>query len=234
MHANPYEELLNRAALERRIEPEFWDIWKRHHVTSSHTKRAVLKGFGVNTETPEGLESALENALRREWLRPLPPTVVTEAGGLVPVRVPRPQASSTVSLELRLEDGGALAMKRSLADAPSTGEAKIDGRAYVEKSVALPADLPLGYHELRLRIGDSLEGFTRLIIAPERAYRPEFLEGDGKAAGIAIALYGVRSARNWGCGDLRDLYPIVDWVASDLRASFIALNPLHAIQNRRP
>ena len=44
----------------------------------------------------------------------------------------------------------------------------------------------------------------------------------------------MRSGRNWGCGDFRDLLDVVDWVAEDIGASFVALNPLHAIHNRRP
>jgi 4-alpha-glucanotransferase len=49
-----------------------------------------------------------------------------------------------------------------------------------------------------------------------------------------VALFGVRSERNWGCGDFRDLLDVVDWVATGLEASFVGLNPLHAIHNRRP
>ena len=52
--------------------------------------------------------------------------------------------------------------------------------------------------------------------------------------GIAVSLYGVRSERNWGCGDFTDLRAVIDWAADDLQASFVALNPLHAIHNRRP
>src|SRR6185369_9735931 len=45
---------------------------------------------------------------------------------------------------------------------------------------------------------------------------------------------GVRSEHNWGCGDFRDLKRVIEWVAEELGASFVALNPLHAIHNRRP
>ncbi len=83
------------------------------------------------------------------------------------------------------------------------------------------------------RRGRSLPS-TRLIVAPDRAWLPQVLADGGRAAGVAISLYGLRSRRNWGCGDFTDLERIVDWVAEDLGAAFIALNPLHAIHNRQP
>ncbi len=55
-----------------------------------------------------------------------------------------------------------------------------------------------------------------------------------RTAGIAVSLYGLRSQRNWGCGDTTDLKALTDWVAERTGASFIALNPLHAIANREP
>ena len=71
-------------------------------------------------------------------------------------------------------------------------------------------------------------------MTPDRAWTDPHLGRGGRAAGVAVSLYGVRSARNWGCGDFGDLLEVVDWVAEDLGASFVALNPLHAIHNRRP
>ena len=85
--------------------------------------------------------------------------------------------------------------------------------------------LPLGYHEARA--GDSV---MRLIVTPDRAHSPE----PGKHAGLGITLYGLRSDRNWGVGDFRDLRDLIDWAVPTLRVDFIALNPLHAIHNRRP
>ncbi len=99
---------------------------------------------------------------------------------------------------------------------------------------SLPTDLPLGYHDVHVRLGRPACKIPGLIVTPARAYAHPALADGGKAAGIALALYGVRSARNWGAGDLRDLHGIIDWIADDAKASFIALNPLHAIYNRRP
>jgi 4-alpha-glucanotransferase len=74
---------------------------------------------------------------------------------------------------------------------------------------------------------------SRLIVCPSRAFEPEWLQ-TRRAAGIAISLYGLRSQRNWGCGDTTDLKALTDWVAERTGTSFIALNPLHAIGNRQP
>src|SRR6202000_1873796 len=70
----------------------------------------------------------------------------------------------------------------------------------------------------------------RLIVAPDCAHLPEA----GKHAGLGITLYGLRSRRNWGCGDFRDLADLIDWAVITLHVDFIALNPLHAIHNRIP
>lgn len=96
----------------------------------------------------------------------------------------------------------------------------------IENGVASPAlKLPLGYHEAR-----SANCAMRLIVTPDRACLP----APGKHAGLGVMLYGLRSRRNWGCGDFRDLEDLVNWASTVLRVDFIALNPLHAIHNRRP
>jgi 4-alpha-glucanotransferase len=85
--------------------------------------------------------------------------------------------------------------------------------------------LPLGYHH-----ANSGDFTARLIVTPDKAFALE----PGKYAGLGIMLYGLRSHRNWGCGDFRDLRDLIDWAVPSLHVDFIALNPLHTIHNRRP
>lgn len=90
----------------------------------------------------------------------------------------------------------------------------------------LDETIPLGYHDLHLA-GTT----TRLIVCPDRMWQPPEKR---RCAGIAISLYGLRSSRNWGAGDLRDLQDFINWSLDAIGAQFIALNPLHAIHNRSP
>src|ERR1051326_8078101 len=90
MASEKYEQLLDRAARLWGIDPEFWDIWGRKHVTSGETKRALLRGLGVEADTAEGLEKALARHFRKQWTHLLPPCLVAlESEPLeVPVSVP--------------------------------------------------------------------------------------------------------------------------------------------------
>ncbi|MGH9659074.1 MAG: 4-alpha-glucanotransferase, partial [Bryobacteraceae bacterium] len=93
-----------------------------------------------------------------------------------------------------------------------------------------PENLAPGYYDVTVEVEGRDPASMRLIVAPDRAWLPDGL----RAAGVAINLYGLRSRRNWGCGDFRDLRAVIDWAAREARVSFIGLNPLHAIHNRAP
>ncbi len=65
---------------------------------------------------------------------------------------------------------------------------------------------------------------TRLIVTPQRAYG---IGADERLWGVTAPLYGVRSATNWGLGDLADLGRLAD-TCGKLGASFLGINPIHA------
>ncbi len=92
------------------------------------------------------------------------------------------------------------------------------------RSVAgeLPADLPLGWHTLRLD-----DRAVTLVVVPEK------LPAAPDAWGWMLQLYALRSAGSWGMGDLGDLREFAGWAAAD-GAGLVLLNPLHAITPTLP
>jgi 4-alpha-glucanotransferase len=232
----PDQHELDEAAKTWGIELDYWDIWHRQHHASPEVERAILASLGVDTSTRESLSRALEERAGREWDATLPPTVVLTAGRnphQILVNVPASNTNARARIEIRFENGSSSSLPVALGDLPSVQETRIRSRAFVRKRVRLPDELPLGYHDLSIAIGGQPAVSARLIVCPKCAYQPVWLQS-GRAAGVAISLYGLRSQRNWGCGDTTDLEAVSEWVANRLGASFIALNPLHAISNRQP
>ena len=85
---------------------------------------------------------------------------------------------------------------------------------------AVPADFPLGYHQL---LGD--DGITRrLIVSPGRCWLPDRWRGWG----LAVQLYAARSRASWGIGDLADLRVLREWIQR-AGAGMCMVNPLHAV-----
>jgi 4-alpha-glucanotransferase len=236
-----YAEALDRAAELWGIEPEYGDTWGKLHHTPPDVKQELLSALGVPVGSVEELDRAVEERLHREWDRLLPPVVVVgqsmrEAG--VPVHLPEHLAGGRAAVEFRWESGEADVRHVLIESLPETGSADLRGARYVRRQVPIPSGAPLGYHELSVTIaegdGSPRCATTRLILCPDRAYIPPAIRDSGRAAGVAIALYGLRSKRNWGCGDFTDLEALIDWAVEELGVSFIGLNPLHAIPNRQP
>jgi 4-alpha-glucanotransferase len=223
--------VLGRAAAEYGIEPEYTDIWGRVHSTPDLVARAILKSLGAGETDPE-ISHAIERRHWNRWSRPLDITVVVrEDADSIPLRVPADRAGASVKLEIAWEGGGVEHHWFWLPELPTLETVSAGDREFLAKRFPLPP-LRLGYHRIRVYWMKDPEleifGESKFIVCPKRARGV-----DGRMAGVAVSLYGLRSARNWGCGDFTDLHAAVDAVAS-AGAAFVALNPLHAIPNRQP
>src|SRR6185312_12038889 len=97
-----------------------------------------------------------------------------------------------------------------------------------DHAIDWPKELPFGVYRLRLSDAATAEDVP-LISAPERAFGGEF----DRCWLLAVQLYGVRSARNWGMGDFTDLASLIE-LADHLGADGVGLNPLHALFDDRP
>jgi 4-alpha-glucanotransferase len=98
----------------------------------------------------------------------------------------------------------------------------------VDQAIDWPDGLPLGVYRLQVSDATTAEDVP-LISAPERAFGGEF----DRCWLLAVQLYGVRSARNWGMGDFTDLARLIE-LADHLGADGVGLNPLHALFDDRP
>jgi len=234
MPSETFDQLLDRVAAQCGIDPGYWDIWGRYHANPREAKQAILRAMGMVADDMESLQQSLAERTRREWERMLPPVVVASESqdGTLELSVPAESLGERAQFWICREDGHTTERELALADLPHAASIEMDGRTWVRLQVRIGTDLPLGYHVVTAQVG-ARRASTRYIVTPDRAWTPA-LGRSGRAAGISVSLYGLRSARNWGSGDFTDLREMVDWVAEELGASFVGLNPLHAIHNRRP
>ena len=212
------------------IEPEYEDIWGHQHHTSDAVAYAILASLGI--KHADIMSERLE-----EWSRPLEPSIVVrEEADSISLRLPADRSGESVKLEIRWENGDVEHHPYFLPELTTTGSATLADtqnvtRHFIAKKIPLPR-LRLGYHVLRvysvkqpeLEILDE----AKFIVCPPRTKAIE-----RRIAGLALNVYGLRSQRNWGCGDFTDLRAVIDAFAP-AGAEFIALNPLHAISNREP
>jgi 4-alpha-glucanotransferase len=98
-----------------------------------------------------------------------------------------------------------------------------------DRLIAWPSGLPEGSYRLHLTDASSFSEEAPLIVAPPRAYGGDF----DRCWLLAVQLYGIRSARNWGIGDFTDLEALLE-LAANLGAEGVGLNPLHALFDDRP
>jgi 4-alpha-glucanotransferase len=235
MPSENFEKLLDRAAADSGIEPGYWDIWGRHHDTAASAKQTILGALGVAAGDAAELEQSLAAHERREWERLAPPTIVCgeSQDQQLPLNLAAESLGEGARLVVHREDGQSSEFQLNLWDLPQAAHIAMDGVTRVRKLARLPVKLPLGYHRVTVEAA-GVSASVRFIVTPERAWVSPHLGRGGRAAGIAVSLYGVRSERNWGFGDFTDLLRVVEFAAEQLECGFVALNPLHAIHNRRP
>ena len=224
------------------ITTAYWDAGGTHRVVPSATLEALLVALDVLKAGDTGAE-AIEAARERErlapWRRVLPPVQVlheNEAASTV-LTVADERLDVPCLWSIRTETGEVLEGELTPNSLPpcidALGErAELDGRVLRRLMLPLP-ELPLGYHALTVSgAGDAGEAEEMpLVVAPRTCHganaRGE-ADTDERVWGLALQLYAVRSARNWGIGDFTDLGGACEAVAG-LGGDVIGINPLHAL-----
>ncbi len=235
-----FDAALESAAKLWGIDLHYWDIFGKKHQAKPEVVIAILESLGVEAGSLGTLNAAIEKKQREEWECVLPPVEVVGRHPQNPawLNLPDSLEAESVLVTFQWEDGTVASYPHAASSLEVLGRAQIGKDGYSRRRIPLPNETPLGYHRMRIDAGHpghlAATAETDLIVTPDRAYQPPELSGEGKLAGLGVSLYGLRSHRNWGCGDFTDLGELCRWTANDLHASFVALNPLHIIANRLP
>ncbi len=214
------------------IEPGYWDgLGARRDLTEA-TARALLSALGHDPDAaPASRAQSLANAA---WMAPLPALLQVAPGASfsVDLTLPPAAAGQTVAWQVRLECGVIHAGTSTLPQEPAAESRDIDGfvSTRFRLTVELPSPLAPGYHRLILPDHNAA---AALFAVPAHCHIPGFLADGGRCWGLAVQLYSLRSARNWGIGDFTDLARVAT-IAGHAGAALIGLNPLHARHLARP
>ena len=211
------------------IDSSYTDFWGKRRRVSLATERALLTAMGVAVGSPREVEGSLREAEARPWRRMLAPVRVIAPPAPVEITftLPARLGGATIDWTLAQQGGDVHEGKLNPDDLPVTAAAEVDGESYRRWRMALPSDLPHGYHRLSMamRGGSRARGVLQLILTPVRCHGHK---RNARLWGLTAQLYGVRSQRNWGIGDFTDLAELAEQAAA-LGASAIGVNPLHAL-----
>jgi (1->4)-alpha-D-glucan 1-alpha-D-glucosylmutase len=180
--------------------------------TSDTAKRAVLEGLGLDISSDTAALRTLEELQSRAAL-PLDPVVTAceREPRLVPLRsgpnlrtleicAINEDSSHSISCEVRREQGA---------------------------SVLIVPALERGYYRLSLH-AKATDFAAALIVAPPHCWLLAALESDMRGWGVTTHAYGLRSDHDVGIGDFTLMGKAAE-ACGKLGASFLGLNPLHAL-----
>lgn len=220
---------LTELAAAKGVATDFTDWTGTYRPVSPDTLRAVLTALGVDTSSDDAISRACDDVALAPWRRTLPATTVVRDDQPAELRV-HVRAGEPVRVSVHTEQGTTVALPQIDNFEP---DRDIDGTMIGEASFAIPAGLPLGYHEVRA-VTPRPEGehttTAHLIVTPGRV---RFPLGEQRAWGFATQLYQVRSTASWGIGDLADATDLGVWSAGH-GADYLLLNPLHAAEPNVP
>ncbi len=223
---------LQRLARLHGVQATYHDGCGRRCRASPDAVRAILGALGapLGAGRPADLRAATAARLRALWSRPVEPVVVAWRGRRAGFLLRLSEADSRVPVHcrLRLEDGRTRSWTVASVASATDESVVVDGTRYGVRRVALPAGLPLGYHDLHVEIGRrTWRALT--VAAPLRAW-----DDGAQSWGAFLPLHALHSTGSWGVGDFTDLDSLARWVGSCGGRSIGVLPLLAAFLGERP
>lgn len=236
-------ELIDELASLCGIVLEYWDIFGNRYVASQSTKEAILRSMGFKIESNEDIAEEIKKIHLKDWMSYIEPVKVLSVNNQpfhISVYTPLEEfeeESLNINFAIVDEEGNRDEYRVSRDSLNIYDQKFINGRRYVKTELYDRKKREIGYYKLSVTINSSAYSIavdSKIIITPDTCYIPaELLNGRKRLWGFSLNLYSIRSEYNWGCGDFKDLGKIIEWL-SCLGGSFVAINPIHALLNKKP
>ena len=193
------------------------------------TKAAILRAMHCRLDDAAALEVQIRESEAAHPAGLLGEVAVLRAGALtMRINTPAIELNAMVRWSVQLEGGGERRGEARAWDLPERGSHQSDGKWWVLRDLALPADLPAGYHRFEVDLEYAHRERCTLIVTPAKIHEPPELASGGKIWGVAVQLYALRSENNWGIGDFSDLRELLG-LAAEAGANFVGISPVHAL-----
>ena len=186
------------------ILPDFYDLQGNLRPTSPETQKALLRANGIDVSSEEAIQTslaALRHAQEDRWF-PEEIIVQSECAAVQ-------EFGLGASWQIRLDETDEVIAQGAPAD-----------------FITVPP-LSSGVYAMTATASGRTEVVT-ILAAPTRLPSIEDLTGSSRFWGLNLALYGLRSKRNAGIGDLADLAMIAESAGKN-GAAFLGINPLHTM-----
>ncbi len=229
------------------VASSYRDAWGATKFVAPKVLMQVLSRLGVPCNTIEERKHSLTVAKKQIASRALPPVILWEEGKAtqhtilsLPARLGAPDAKSlTLRCQLIAVDGCSgestepepIQTWEFVSDQRTLVRARLLGRERLFRHrLSFEGALAAGYYRLEvLRAHDaSLIGSARVIVSPRRCFLPQQLENERPIWGLAAQLYSLWRDEGQLIGDFPSLRRLLQ-AAEAHGASFVGLNPLHAI-----
>ncbi len=226
--------LIERLARLRGIGDAYHDYRGELKHFSLTTKIGILRAMGCGVDDEAQVVQAVQQLEAARGAGFLPPLIAAPGDELgVAVNITARDFGAMLVWSVVMEDGTRREGTTSSADCPEIWRGEVAGTLITRRHFRLPFELPMGYHELHVKLGAATSDRCLLIASPMRCHEPPAIVAGRRLWGIAVQLYTLRSRDNWGIGDFNDLKTLIRW-AANLGAGFIGLNPLHALAPADP
>lgn len=234
MDNHPPSQSLDALCAHVGLASHYNDFWGHRREVPPESLRKLLKASGIHADTDDAARHALDGLLGQSDADVLPTVVVLRQGQ------GRRLVAKIGALQQAGHGDGRYTWTLECDNADRFGGlifSEADhGAGPITLDIDLPPTLKPGYHHLVLKSAAQAQGElgrTRVIVCPPRCYEPKVLKQGERLWGPSIQLYALRSQTNWGIGDFSDLKRLLEIMAGQ-GASFIGLNPLHALFPHEP